>query len=356
MTSAGPNARDPERGERDRVTLKSIGQSLGVSITTVSRALRDDPGISELTRNRVKEIAETWAYVPNRAGAALSTGKTYAILFVVPYSLEQFPRLFHMEVLEGLVETVSDHGYNVNLVLDKTLRSRNQTLSHVFRRGLADGGVLLQMGVDETISPMRDLQFPIVIVNQVIPGARADFVVADDRHGGFLATEHLIKAGHTDICHFTDRYLAQPNLERLEGYRQALQAHDLPLRDDLVVRGALSREDGYRAAKSALERGLRFTAAFCCMDLVALGAIQAFREFGLRIPEDISIVGFDDDVFADVLFPPLTTIRKPRYAMGETAGRILINHIVRGSHSQGKVNSLETSLIVRESVAPPRAD
>jgi DNA-binding LacI/PurR family transcriptional regulator len=335
-----------------RIGLKDIARELRVSVTTVSRALRDDTGIGKDTRNKVHEASRRLGYVPNLAGAALSTGKTNAILVIVPYSLSGFPRLFHMEVLEGVVEEVARYGYKVDIVLEKSLRERRQDVLDAVDQAHADGAVLVLNRSNAPELEDHDFRIPVVLVNFASPKIHADAVMADDERGAYLATKMLIEAGHTHIAHVAGSSKFYSNMLRRRGYQSAIAEQGLADQKGLLEVGVLTKEGGFTAVKRLLAKGAAFTGVFCCRDVMAIGAIEALQEVGLSVPQDVSVVGFDDDVFAPLIRPALTTVHKPRYLMGRTAGRILIRRLRGKVSARRSIVTVRTRLIQRETVSP----
>ncbi len=338
------------------VTIKDIARRAGVSVAAVSRGLRDDPGISVTTRNRLKKIAAKMSYTPSRWGAALSSGRTRCILFIVPYDATEIPQsnLLYIHVLEGATEVLATVGYSVEIVLEKSLKSRNESILEAITNARVDGAIIVCMNVDDALSKFR-FPVPVVIVNQVFKSKTVDFVVADDRRGAFLATEHLIKAGHTEIAHIGGRLQFYGSRERRAGYIDALKAYDLPLDLQRTRDTFYTMQHGYDATESLLQSGTTFTAIFSSGDILTAGIIASLRRHGLRVPEDISIASYDDEVLASTISPPLTTVRKPRREMGRAAAVMLLDRINRHPTAKGRITELKTVLIERESVAPPKA-
>lgn len=335
---------------RRRPTIVDVARHLGISAATVSRALRDKPGIGEVMRVKIKATAAAMDYVPNHVGAALSTGRSRSILFVVPYSIDEVPHTLHMQVLEGLSEEVSAHGYKVEIMLERSLRQRSQTIADAVCHSHADAAVLILMRAQQREFAKVSFSIPVVVVNQVIDGLDVDFVVADDQSGAFDATRHLIAEGHRKIAHVGGPLQYYSNARRYEGYETALAASSLKARAELHVAGDMTEEGGRQAAISLLNGSMKFTAIFCGLDIMAVGVIAALRQAGRAVPEDVSIVGFDDDIFARMLQPPLSTVRKPRYEMGRQAARLLLRRIGTGKIGGGETCILETKLIERGSV------
>ena len=333
-----------------RPTILDVAAALNVSGTTVSRGLRDLEGVSELLRDQIKQKAAELGYFPNLAGSALSTGKTRSIIYLLPFT--DFPNLLQMQVLEGLINETSTRGFNVTIVSEQYLRSLEGPISQSLKAINADGCVSLFLRAEDPALGIDQLHFPVIVVNKVIKAQNADFVITDDERGAYLATEHLIHNGHKRIV-----YLRGPSdnfnvRKRLKGYKQALVAHGLKFENELVQPTDLSRNSGASAMFRLLNgQNLQFTAVSACNDAVALGALDALKASGLRVPNDISLVGFDDESFSAVIDPALTTIAKPRYEMGRAAGRLLLDRIEDRYSGPQRTVMLHTELICRRSSA-----
>lgn len=334
------------------VTIKEIAVRAGVSVATISRGLRDDPGIGEATRKRIKELAAKMSYTPSRWGAALSSGRTRCILFIVPYGPSDLHPTNHLyiEVLEGVAEELANFGYSVEIVLEKSLRQRGQSIPEAVTNARAEGVIIVVMNVDDKLMTLKKLPVPAVMVNQAFKSRALDFVVADDRHGAFLATEFLIKHGHRRIAHIGGPQEFHGSRERRAGYMEALSEHGIAFDPKLVRETAITMQDGYAAAESLLSSKAAFTAIFSSQDILSAGIITALRKHNVRVPEDVSIVSFDDDLLASTITPPLTTVRKPRREMGQAAAKVILDRVRSQSASKGKVTELKTTLIERASV------
>jgi LacI family transcriptional regulator len=325
-----------------------------VSLATVSRGLRDDPGIGAATRKRLKALAAKMSYTPSRWGAALSSGRTRCILLVVPFDPSKIPQsnFLYTQVLEGAIEELAPLGYSVEVVIEKSMRSRKQTILEAIRDARVDGAIIVCMNVDDTLKKYK-FPVPVVVVNQVFKSDTVDFVVAADRHGAFLATEHLIKAGHRRIAHVGGPLEYYGSRERRTGYTDALKAHGIPFREKLTRQiPRFTLEDGYSAAESLLNSKLGFTAVFSSGDILSAGIIFALRKHGIRVPDDISIASYDDEVLASTFSPPLTTVSKPRHRMGRAAAAALIDRLQMNPNRASRITEIETRLIERASVMP----
>lgn len=339
-----------------RITIRDVARQTRLSLTTISRALRDQPGIAESTRDKVKKAARRLGYVPNSAGAALSTGKTHSVVFVLADISPVVPGPLQMEVLKGLIDELARDGYNVTVFSEELLRKLNLSIFDVHRAVHADGVVLTLEHAEDVTPTKADLQLPMVIVNRLLDNVAADFVVADDERGGYLATSHLTSLGHVRIGYITSIHNNFGMIRRFGGYETALRESGIPVDPCLVSReGLITSDGGYAATRRLLDSGAAFTGLFCASDFMVPGVLRALRERNLRVPEDVSIVSFDDDPLAELVDPALTTVRKPRYEMGVQAGRLLKQRL-SGELAQDSMTAvLQTQLIVRRSSAPPRS-
>jgi DNA-binding LacI/PurR family transcriptional regulator len=337
-----------------RSTILDVAAALDISPTAVSRGLRGLHGVSETLREQIKQKASELGYFPNLAGAALSTGKTRTIIYLMPFT--DFPHLLEMEVLEGLVNEISTHGFNVTIVSEQYLRRLNVPIAESLKAMNADGCVSLFLRTQNPDLGIDDLHFPVVIVNKVVEAQNADFVITDDDRGAYLTTEHLIRNGHKRIV-----YLRGPSdnfntRRRLKGYKQALLDHGLSFDSDLVQATDLTRRGGSAAMFRVLNNNrLEFTAVSACTDLVALGAVEALKVSGIRVPQDVSVVGFDDESFSALVEPTFTTVSKPRYQMGVTAGRLLLDRIDGQYSGPPRTVTVQTALVTRGSSARVKA-
>jgi len=337
------------RARSGTVTAKDIAKAVNLSVTTVSRALRGKPGMAAHVRQRIVQTAKRLGYVRNPAGAALSTGKLLSIVYVIAEPAREFLGVLQMDVLKGLVDEVSST-HNVTVLSEEHLRSRGVSIFGLHRVLRADGAVVLlehdvKVKPDEAHAP-----YPIVVANRIVKGVNADFVISDDRRGAYEATRHLLDLGHRRIAHISSALDHFTLGKRLEGFRQALHEANVET-EPLLFRQVpdMSQDGGLAAIRQLFADGARFTGIFCASDLLVPGVLRGLRENGLRVPEDVAVVGFDDLLFAEVLDPPLSTIRKPRYQMGREAGRLLIGRISGDLREPRVTKALPTKLIVRAS-------
>jgi LacI family transcriptional regulator len=331
------------------ITIVDLATKLGVSPTTISRALRAKGGMSEATRDRIRKAAELHGYVPNKAGAALSTGRVFSIGYVIPKDERGFPSQLQAEVMRGMVEELAKSGYSLSVYSEDYFKAEGVSLLDAGHRIRADALVVTIEHSDPVAPPTQALPLPLMVINRRLEGVDADFVLADEERGGKLAVNHLLELGHRGIAFIGGPSDHAAMTRRREGYLNALAAVNIAA-DPLLVehQDEFTWHAGHAACAALLERAEgRFTGIFCGSDILAFGVVKCLQERGLSVPGDVAVVSFDDSVFADMTEPALTSVRKPRYAMGQHAARQLL-HRLDGQMVPSEV-ALPVELIVRAS-------
>ena len=330
------------------VSIKDVARVAHVSHPTVSRALRKSPLVNPETAERIRQIADTMGYRANAVARGLVTQKTWTIGAVVTTIADPFIG----EVVSGVEELANDKGYSVILANCNADPERELRVVRLFQERRVDGILVLSSRVGALYMPLlSELKVPIVLINSHHPDQFAHSVMIDNLGGTVAAVNHLIRLGHRRIAYVGDQYGLQSDTERFAGYRQALMLADYPFVPELVVH-ANGKADGSAPAMSrllALESPP--TAVFCYNDATAIGALRALRVHGLRVPEHVSVVGFDDLALASYTEPPLTTVRQPKQQMGRMAVEILCN-LLAGAQEQTQIK-VPGELIIRESTSPP---
>jgi DNA-binding LacI/PurR family transcriptional regulator len=333
------------------VSIKDIALLAGVSHSTVSRALRNSPLIPEGTAKRIQQIANEQGYSASAVARSLVTRKTETIGVVVTSIADPF----NGEVVEGLEEAANQSGYSVILATSQAEPEREMAVVRSFRERRVDGIVVASSRVGSLYaSALGEMAIPIVLLNNQSSGTFAHAVTIDNIDGGLQATKHLIRLGHVRIAYLGDRLGFQSDSERFAGYRKALKQARIRFEANLLERGDGKIPGARDAARKLLALGpeVRPTAVFCYNDMSALGLMQAADTAGLRIPQDLSVVGFDDLFFAGQLRPPLTTYRQPKRAIGRKAMEQLLA-LLRGQPTSSATTLIKGELVVRESTAEP---
>ena len=330
-------------------TIKDLAQMASVSHSTVSRALRNSPLIDPKTAARIQSIARNAGYRASALARGLVTQTTKTVGAVVTTIADPFVS----EVLSGIEETANRRGYSVFLAESNTDSELEIKAVHSFAERWVDGIVVTSSRVGslhfELLSEMR---VPIVLVNNQHPGASAHSVMIQNVEGSRQAVQHLIRLGHRRIAYIQDKFGYQSDAERLAGYRAALRHAGVTFSKELVVSGDGKAKGGMIAMRNLLGLQAPPTAVFCYNDMTALGALRCIHDERLEVPQDISLVGFDDLFIASYTQPRLTTVRQPKRQLGQLAMESLFT-LMSGHDSVDSI-SVPAELIVRESTAPPR--
>jgi DNA-binding LacI/PurR family transcriptional regulator len=323
------------------VSIKDIAKAASVSPSTVSRALSDHPRISLETKERIRRLATEMGYSPSAVARSLVTQRTSIISLAMAWVSD--PLL--AQVVRGIEDTALEHGYTVILSSFYGDPNREREVLSTFRERRVDG-IIIKSSCFDTYphSLLSQFGLPIVLIN------RPEYIYSvstNNLHGGRLATEYLLDLGHSQIGYIAAEIGRRTNLDRLKAYKEALRGRGIAFDPALVAMG-----DGYaRGGKEAMHRLLALpsppTAVFCYNDLTAIGAALAVREAGLQVPDEISLLGFDDIELATYCHPPLTTVRQPAYELGHQAMEMVLDLMVDGQKATRVM--LKGELVVRES-------
>lgn len=330
--------------------LADIAAQTGVSKSTVSRVLNDkakDYRISPETQRTVLQAAQELNYRPNQLARGLRLKKTQTIGLVVPDISNPFfaytTRMIQSSAFEQL-------GYS--LIVCNTNEDLDLEIEQVelLKSKAVDGFIIMPVGLDSShLVRLVDEGFPVVLLDRCFEDLDISSVVVDNYSGSYEAVEHMIQRGHRDIAIIQGLPNTSTNTARVKGYRDALENYGVPVNASYIVGKDFRQENGYTETKTFLKRRDCPTAIFATSDLIALGAFQAVHEAGRSIPDDISMVCFDDVDFAPYLVSPLTAVHQPRALMGEHAVKLLLEQIESGKPSKRKI-VLESNLVIRGSV------
>lgn len=337
-----------------RVSARDVAQRAGVSRTTVSFVLNNTAGtvISEDTRARVLRAAQELGYIPNEQARNLSMARHHAVGVFICHPRSPFSDSFVQPLMAGVSRVLNKHRYR--LVLQQ-VAMRGVGYRALIQEDDVDGVILVNPHHDDpALDKLLDGLFPTVVVGNARAG-RVNQVDVDNRAAAREATEHLIALGHRRIAFISHAPLEfDAAAERRRGYLDAAEPHRDAAGATLERVGAFSEESGYRAAQELLSQRPRPTAILAGNDMIAYGAIQAVRECGLRIPDDVSLVGLDDDYLSRYTNPPLTTIAIPAASLGAEAARLVVAAIASPRTQEPRRLILSHHLTVRGTTAPPR--
>jgi len=321
-----------------------VAESAGVSVNTASRAINSKSDINEETKKRVLQVAQELGYVRNATAVALRTRKTGTIGVVIADNRNPF----YAELLNGIEVAAREKNYHIILANTQRDYKKEEEAINLLLTKRVDGLLITPVqDKDEDIKNLLDANIPFVVVGRDFENIEIDAVFNDEVKGGFLATEYLIKKGHKRIALVDGFIYKSPAKGRLEGYKKALNKYRISLDESLISVGDINIEDGYERTKQMLEKNLDFTAIFTYNDMMAFGSMQAIKEKGLRIPEDIGLVGYDDIQFSSLISPSLTTIRLKKQELGIESVKLLFSRINK-EHKKTKKIMLDVELQIRE--------
>ncbi|MBR8658029.1 MULTISPECIES: LacI family DNA-binding transcriptional regulator [Bacillales] len=331
-----------------KTTIYDVAKKAGVSISTVSRVINNTGRISAKTKKRVLDVIEQLGYQPSVVASALTGKRTRTIGLIIP----DVANPFFAELARRVEDRGRELGFNLLMCnTDNNPDTEDMYLS-LLRQKSVDGIIIGTNARNHRV--LRELleeNLPVALIAQDIPELMIDVVAVDDYLGGYQAAQHLVSLGHKRIAILVGNMNRTSDKYRLEAFRQALEDHGLELTEDLVIRTDYSREDGKRAARELLTSPKRPTAIFACFDFLAIGVYQAAKELGLRIPDDVSVVGFDNTILASIVDPPLTTIAQPIDEMGRQVMDLLVREIEGDKKTKQRV-ILPPELIIRQSTKP----
>lgn len=328
-----------------KATIRDVARQAGVSVATVSRVFNDSGPVSPDTRHRIRDAARELRYTPNSAARSLSVKRTHTLGALLPDLYGEF----FSEVIRGIDETAQRHHHH--LLISSSHNDRAQIAAALrAMRGRVDGLLLMSPGVDaETLTAELPEELPVVLLNCPVREARYATLAIDNRGGAVAMVEHLLAAGHRSIAFIRGAPRNHDARERLLGYRAALRAAGVERVAAWELPGDFTEQAGYDAVGTLLRLDPLPTALFAANDAMAVGALSALRESGLRVPGDISVTGFDDIPIARYLTPSLTTVRVGVSALGARAAAILLQTLA-GDGPPSPIHAvLPTSLVVRAS-------
>jgi DNA-binding LacI/PurR family transcriptional regulator len=336
---------------RSGPTIYSVAQRAGVSTATVSRALNGTGQIAPATRQAIDDAVRELGYRPSGVARSLRTKSTQTIALLLP----DITNPFYPGLVRGVQLGARRRGYLMLLASAEGDPDGEQEYLELFRANAVDGALVVgvSIGADGIGAAMAG-GFPIVSMDRSVDSPDVPLVQVDNRGGARMAVEHLVELGHRRIAHVCGPLTLEITRERLAGYRDGLEAAGLPFDDELLVEGDYEEGGGVAAADRLVAAGVAFTAVFAGNDLTAIGVMGGLQARGVRVPGDVSVVGFDDVRLASYVTPALTTIHQPADRIGERAAALLVD-VIRGRRRAERVGHvlLPPTLVVRASTAPP---
>jgi LacI family transcriptional regulator len=339
------------RPSKSNPTIVDIARKLGISAMTVSRALNGKGDVSQEMRRKVVECAGRIGYRPHRWARSLVTQRSYMVGVIVP----EIAHSFFAEIINGIEDVLEKSGYDILLCHSRSDPERERNEIQALIGGRMDGLIVAPEQPEKSPEPfvdLRRLKIPFVLVDRFFPGWEFSCVRLDDLEAGFLATTFLIELGHRRIAHISGPDLSTASLRR-RGFLKALRQFGFEHDRRSIVAAPFGIDEGRAAMKKLLRLEPRPTAVFAANDPQAIGAIYACREAGLRVPEDISIIGAGNIEGVYHPNPFLTTIDWPRQELGRAAAQVLLSAIGNPKTSQPEIRIFPPELLIRHTTAPP---
>lgn len=309
-----------------KVTIKDIAKECGISPASVSLVLNNrESRISEATKKKIQETIEKYNYRPNKLAISLLTNSTFTFGVIVP----DISNIFFAELCRGCESEARKHNYAIIVTSAEEFPANNMQYLNMLIDHQVDGVVYAapsnidDQDIQAICSKITETKTPFVAVDRILNFPSAKSIINDNIHGGYIATKHLLELGHRRIGCLTGPLCNQVSEDRLRGYQKALQEFGVPYDPVLIREGNFAVSCGYDSL--AYMRGKGATALFCFNDMMALGVYRAIRDYKLRLPDSISLVGYDDIYIADLLEPPLTTVSQPAFEIGASAIRALFD-------------------------------
>jgi len=302
------------------ITIKDVERELGVSYSSISRALNGKEGVSKETRDKILEMAEKMGYQPNDLARGLVNKISKTVGVIVP----DINNPFFGEIVAGITDASSENEYNIFLCVSGWSVKREKEYFNTLIQKRVDGIILKSVG---DYSDYENIKSPLMIIERYDRNQKYDSVEVDNEFGGYLATKHLLECGYRDLGFISGREDDSACKRRLRGAKKALEEYGLSLNTDLVIEGSFSIEGGRMAAKQLFGKGQPIDAIFGMNDLIALGSLQYCDESGISVPDEVGVVGFDNISYAGLPQIRLTTVHQPKYELGKMLFATLLEEI-----------------------------
>ena len=328
--------------------IKDVALHAGVSVTTVSHVVNGTRFVSEVARQRVEAAVRELGYVPSAVARSLKHNTTRTFGMVIPNNSNPY----FAEIIQGVEARSFAAGYNVILCNSNDDPERQAAYLRVLAEKRIDGLIFVVTGSDAVVrATLGGINTPLVLLDREVSGVSSDLVEVNHVLGSQMATEHLLELGHPRVACISGPPGLSPSSQRRAGWKDALEKAGVERKESDLARGDFTARGGYLAMQTLLKRRPRPTAVFACNDLMAFGALTAAREAGIAVPQQLSIVGFDDIDLAAFSAPPLTTVAQPKQQIGTVAAELLLDR-VGNARADNRQMILDPELRVRASTAP----
>jgi len=330
-------------------TIHDIAKKLNISASTVSRALNDNPLISEVTRKRIKKTAAEMGYRPNNLAANFRTKRTNTIGVIVPL----INRHFFSSVISGIEDVAYTQGFAVTISQSNDNLYKETKIAHTLFANRVDG-LIISIGMETTtfdhLKLFTERNVPLVFFDRIAEEIKAHKIVVDDFGGALKVTRHLIDQGARRIAHIGGPVNLNIYENRRLGYIQALEEAGLEVNESLIIHNSLRLNEGTAAIQQLINTKRPIDAIFCANDTTALSTIIYLKKIGIKVPDDIAVMGFSNEPFSEFVTPSISTVKQPGFQMGRKAAELIINQIhEKETSTEFETITMPTELIIRES-------
>lgn len=331
-------------------TINDIAKAANVSPSTVSRVVANNSRISRTTSDKIHKIMKEMNYHPNIIARSLASKSTNIIGVIVPGTTEKaFQHPFFPEILRGIGSVAYKNGYNILISSISDIGEEKRIAKEFANGGITEGIILMTSRVrDPAISELMKMDFPFVVVGRPQKDSEVNWVDNNNFSIGYELTQHFIKQGHNRIAFLGVSSDFTVTMDRLKGYKKALQDNHLPVDESLIIEGKFIDDTGYDLMKKLLGNGLMPTGVIACDDLLAFGAMKVITEYGLSIPEDIAVAGFNNVPLSEYCTPPLTSVEVNAFSLGSKAFELLLASI-KSEHKSFNRAIIPAELVIRKS-------
>ncbi|OJJ16858.1 hypothetical protein BKI52_33705 [marine bacterium AO1-C] len=331
----------------EQYTLKDLAKALNLSVSTVSRALRNHPDVNEATKKKVQQFAEEVEFQKNPIASGLRSHKTNAIGVIVP----EIANYFFSQVIDGIQTVAYKAGYNVLIcVSDESLEKEQAITRHLINSRV--DGLLVALSVEtnryEHFDFVHRKNVPLILIDRVVAQVPASTITTNNYDASFEAVEYLIHKGYQRIAHIAGPKGQAITEQRLNGYLEALKKHEINIHEKLIQYGGYTQEGGETCTKTFWNLEERPDAIFAVNDRAAIGAMRFLKSIQVKIPDQVSIIGFNNNPMGEIIEPALSTIVQPQFEMGELAARLILKQINQEEYSYQHL-TLPSKLTIRQS-------
>lgn len=333
-----------------QITIKDIAKELSISPSTVSRALKDHPDISQETKKQVNELAKKLDYQPNLIAQSLRQSKTFTLGVIIPRLVHHF----FSTIISGLESVAHEHNYNLIITQSNEDEKREMQNVRALLSSRVDGIFVSMARHTQAIEHFQMVEkrgIPLIFFDRVCEAIPTHRVIIEDFEGAFAGVEHLIKTGCKKIVHFAGPEKLRISKERFRGYQEAHQKYQIPLQESLIIQ-ADNKYEGEVAVRQLLQEGKQFDGIFTVNDDTAIGALQALREAQIAVPEQVSVIGFGNDPLCEIVVPMLSSIKQPGFEMGQAVMKLFLEQsklIEKNQVFSPKTEAFATQLVLRAS-------